>query len=208
MNPYDKPKVSWALVTAPIIEPITLSEAKQHARMTQDNDDATFARFIQTAREAAEDCMSRGLLTQTWKMTLDQFYDRMYLPRAAPLQSITSIQYYDGTGSLQTLATSVYDFDDTSRPACIVLKRNQVWPALDWIRFTPRVIVTYVIGWTAPSLVPERIKQGIRLYVAAMDCDREGGQDFADGVKAAEACWTDWVKWIEPEYWCDYYNYR
>lgn len=194
-------KVDWALVTAPTTQPVTVTEVKQHARMSQDNDDASFQRFIRAATEQAEETLNRGLMTQTWQMTLDWWYDVMYLPRASPLQSITTIQYYDTNGTLQTLATSVYDTDAVSRPARIVLKPNQVWPALQSTRFTPRVIVTYVIGWTSADLVPERIKQGIRMYVAYLDLDREGLEDADKARTAAEACWSDRVYWIQPEDW-------
>jgi uncharacterized phiE125 gp8 family phage protein len=198
-------KVSWALVTGPASEPITLVEAKQHARITQDNDDATIQRFIVTARETGEEYMNRGFFTQTWQMTLDWWYDVMYLPRAAPLQSVTTVQYYDTAGALQTLATSIYDTDTVSRPARIVLKPGQNWPALQSTRFTPRVIVTYVIGWTSVALIPERIKQGIRMYVAYLDCDREGLEEYREGARmAAENCWSDRVHWIEPQDWLEW----
>lgn len=195
-------KVSWALVTKPATEPITVAEAKQHARISHDDDDATVNRFIVTARETGEEYMSRGFFTQTWQMTLDWWYDAIYLPRAAPLQSVTTVQYYDTTGTLQVLATSVYDIDTVSRPARIVLKPGQNWPALQSTRFTPRVIITYVIGWTSVDLIPERIKQGIRMYVAYLDCDREGLEEYGERARvAAEACWSDRVYWIEPEDW-------
>ena len=195
--------ISWGLVTGPTQEPISLTEAKQHARITQDQDDATINRFIVTAREEAEAYMNRGLFTQTWQMTLDGFYDLIYLPRAAPLQSVTSITYYDNAGNQQTLATSVYDIDTVSRPARVVLKPNQIWPSVQASRLTPRVTITYVVGWTNTALIPERIKQGIRLYVAYLDMNRDGLEPDADKAReAAEYCWSDRVCWIEPKDWC------
>jgi len=195
--------VSWELVNGPTTEPITLLEAKQHARIRQDDDDAVIQRFITTAREQAEESLGRGLFTQTWQMTLNAFYTTIWLPRAAPLQSVTSIFYYDTTGTLQELATSVYDTDPSSRPARVVLKPNQTWPAVQATRLTPNVMIKYIIGWDATSKIPERIKQGIRMYVAYLDADREGLDDADKARKAAEACWTDCVHWIEPEYWSD-----
>jgi len=197
-------RVSWALVTGPVAEPITLEEAKRHARISQTNDDVTIQTFITAAREQAEECLGRGLLTQTWQMTLDQWYSTIWLPRAAPLQSITTVQYYDTAGTLQTLASSVYDTDTVSRPARIVLKPAQSWPSLQSNRLTPRVIVTYVIGWSSATLVPERIKQGIRMYVAYLDANREGLEDAERAEYAAKACWNDCVSWIEPEQWSPY----
>lgn len=193
--------VSWALVTGPTTEPITLADAKQQARITQPNDETIITEYIAAAREQAEEYMNRGLVTQTWQLTLDWWYDVMYLPRAAPLQSVTTVQYYDTTGTLQTLAASVYDVDLVSRPGRVVLKPNQVWPALQSTPYTPRVIITYVIGWTSAASIPERIKQGIRMYVAYLDSDREGLEDAEKARAAAEACWSDRVYWIEPKDW-------
>jgi uncharacterized phiE125 gp8 family phage protein len=196
-------KVSWAMTVPPATEPVTLTEAKQHARISQTNDDAVITTFITVAREQAEEHMRRGILTQTWQLALDWWYEEIWLPRAAPLQSVTSIQYYDTAGVQQTLAASVYDVDSICRPARIVRKPGQTWPALQAARLTPRITVTYVVGWTGASLVPERIKQGIRAYVAYLDADREGmDQDAEKARMTAEYCWNDRVNWIEPGNWC------
>lgn len=191
---------SWSLVTGPLQEPVTLAEAKQHAHITSTNDDATIQRFIRTAREAAEERMNRGLFTQTWKVALGGFAWDIHLPRAAPLASVTTVEYYDVIGTLLTLPSTYYDVDTLSRPGRITLAANQMWPALQSIRRSPRVIITYVIGWSSVALIPERIKQGIRMYVAYLDADREGLEEYGERArKAAEACWDDVVTWIEPD---------
>jgi uncharacterized phiE125 gp8 family phage protein len=197
---------SWALVTAPVQEPISLAEAKQHAKIRQDNDDATLQRFIQTARETGESYMARGFFTQTWQLVLDDFARVIYLPRAAPLQNdalavpstAPVVQYYDVAGALQTVATTVYLVDTVARPGRIVLAASQTWPSLQSARLSGRVVITYVIGWPTIGAIPERIKQGMRLYVAYLDCDREGLEDGERARKAAESCWDDRVEWIEP----------
>jgi uncharacterized phiE125 gp8 family phage protein len=206
----------WILVSAPQQEPISIIEARQQARYTQPNNDANLQRFIQTAREEAEDYLGWGLYTQTWRLELAHFAERIYLPRAKVLQNDPNaspstapvIQYYDTDGNLQTLSSSVYVVDATSRPARILRAPGQNWPALQADRaHGPRVLITYVVGYTDPKLIPERIKHGIRMYVSYLDADREGMDP--DGAKArasAEACWTDRVEWIEPlwhgDRWC------
>jgi uncharacterized phiE125 gp8 family phage protein len=77
-------KWSWAMTVAPTVEPISLTEAKQHARITQDNDDAMIQRFIVTAREQAEDYMNRGIMTQTWQMSARRVGVDDLPARAAP----------------------------------------------------------------------------------------------------------------------------
>lgn len=189
----------WALLTPPAQEPITVLDARQQARFTQPNNDALFDRYIRAAREEAEEYMARGLFTQTWQFTLRHFSDEMYLPRAAPLQSVSSVQYYDTTGALQTAATSLYTVDTISRPGRILRAMSQTWPSLRPEPHAGRVVITYVVGWTDIALIPERIKQGIRMYVAYLECDREGLEVYGEKARmAAQACWSDRVEWIEP----------
>ncbi len=197
---YRDPDGQWALVTGPTQEPISLAEAKQHARITQANDDATIRRYIQSAREACEESMNRGLLTQTWQYAVRSFAEVLSLPRAAPLQSVTTVQYYDSSGVLQTLASTYYTVDTVSRPGRICRASGQSWPGLQPDRQQGRVIITYVIGWTAPELVPERFKQGMRMYLALQDRNRDGLEPNAEqAMNAINACWNDRVSWIEPD---------
>ena len=192
----------WMRTVDPASEPLTLSEAKLQIRTPsgQTADDALLYSYIRTARETAEDYMARGLFTQTWQLNLGGFYTTMLLPMAAPLQSVTTVQYYDTTGTLQTLSSTIYDVDTISRPGRITLAANQAWPGLQSDKRVGRVIVTYVVGWTTIDLIPERIKQGIRFYLGYLTHDREGLDDGQRAVKNAQACWSDRVRWIEPRY--------
>ena len=200
--------MSATLVTAPTDEPITLAEAKAQARITDDHSNGLLRSYIQTAREAAEQILGRGLLTQTWRQERADFADVMWLPMAAPLQNDAGaspstapiVEYYDTDGTLQTLATSVYDVDTVSRPGRIVRAAGQSWPAVQCDRQAGRVRITYVVGWISPAEVPEQIKQGIRSYVTALDADRDGMHERAEEARfAAERCWMDRVYHIDAE---------
>jgi uncharacterized phiE125 gp8 family phage protein len=194
---------AWSLVTGPTVEPVTLSEAKAQARISDNNSDGVIAGHITTAREEAESYMGRGILTQTWKLVLDAFANVIPLPMAAPLQSVTSVQYYDADGTLQTLATSYYSVDTVARPGRVVLKPDQSWPSVQSDKRDGAVIITYVVGWTTAALVPERIKQGIKQYVAYLDLNRDGLEARAlEAEQAAQRCWSDRIEWTQPR-WCD-----
>lgn len=195
--------IEWVRTVEPLQEPITIEEAKQQARITHDQSDGLLSSYIRTAREVAEDYLGRGLFTQTWKLTLDWFEDVIYLPMAAPLQSVSSVKYYDDAGTLQTLNSTYYTVDTTCRPGRIYRAPNQYWPTVQSDRITGAVEITYVVGWTNIALIPERIKQGIRLYVTYLDMDRDGLELGGEQArKAAEACWSDRVYWRYPE--CGY----
>jgi hypothetical protein len=65
-----------------------------------------------------------------------------------------------------------------------------------------RVEIIYVCGWTSADAVPERIKQGIRQFVAYLDLDRDGLEPAALAARqAAERCWSDRISWTPPD-WC------
>lgn len=189
----------WVLVTGPTSEPLSLAEAKSQARISIDDEDNLLNSYIVAARQAAEDHLGRGLLTQTWKLTLPEFSETIWLPMAAPLQSVTTVKYYDTVGTLATLSSAVYIVDTTSRPGKIMRAVNQSWPALQGGRLGGLVEITYIVGWAAKELIPERIKQGIRTYISYLDADRDGcDKDGENARKAAESCWTDRVFWKPP----------
>jgi uncharacterized phiE125 gp8 family phage protein len=202
-------ETAWHLVTPPAQEPIEVAEARRYLSLTQISDDAVIEPMIRFAREEAEDFMSRALFTQTWQLALRHFSAVMHLPRAWPLQNDANatpstapiVQYYDANDVLQTLSTSVYTVDTSARPGAISRATGQTWPTLSPGRPGARVLITYVCGYTDVALIPERIKQGIRMRLSAPYSDREGfDPSHARAREAAEACWSDVVYWIPPSH--------
>jgi uncharacterized phiE125 gp8 family phage protein len=192
---------AWDLTTPPVLEPFTVAEAKDQIRSVQDQEDGLVSAYIKAARTAAERHLSRALLTQTWTLTISDFATVIPLPMAAPLQSVTSVKYYDEAGVQQTLATSVYTVDTRSRPGRIALASNQTWPAVQSLRSVNRIEIAYVAGWTAKELIPEDIKQGMRVLIGMMDVDRDGMEPGSEqALRVAKAFWTDRVFWTPPEY--------
>jgi uncharacterized phiE125 gp8 family phage protein len=185
-----------------VLSAVDIAEAKGHLRITDNQNDGQIASYIAAATEEAEQYMGRGILTQTWKVVFDWFANEMPLPMAAPLQSITSVKYYDTDGTQQTLSTSYYDTNTVRRPGAVVLKAGQSWPSVQSERRNGRVEIIYVCGWTSADAVPERIKQGIRQFVAYLDLDRDGLEPAALAARqAAERCWSDRISWTPPD-WC------
>lgn len=158
MDKISRPTV----VTGPTEEPITLGQAKKHIEIASENrhHDAAIETWIQAAREQWEKDTDTAVLTQTLSVTAPYFYDCMRLPRR-PIQSITSITYYDGDNAQQTLDTSIYQLDIPGRK--IRLGYLQNWPtaALRWDAIT----ITYVAGHSAVSAVPAIAKQAMLLLI-------------------------------------------
>ncbi len=117
-----------SVITGPAAEPISLTEAKAHLRVTDTNEDTLITALITVARGWVENYTRRVLVLSDLEWTLDQFDSLLRLP-LSPLRSVVSINYVDESGIAQTLATSVYVVDTTSTPGRIVEQYDQEWPS-------------------------------------------------------------------------------
>lgn len=154
------------LVTGPVLEPLTLDEAKEHLRITIDDMDGYINSLIGDVRQEIENMTSRAFITQTWDYFVDCFPGgggAIEIPRP-PLQSVTSVNYVDENGATQTLSTSVYTVDTDSEPGRVYLAFNESWPTVRDIRHA--ITIRFVAGYGVnPSSVPGPIKRAIRLMV-------------------------------------------
>jgi uncharacterized phiE125 gp8 family phage protein len=160
------------LITAPSTYPVTLAEAKLHCRVDLADDDTLIAALITAATEMAEQKTGRAIMTQTLELTLDAFPEAFELTRV-PVQSITSVKYYDTTGTQQTLSNTLYALDaaDDFGFAYISPVYAGVWPnTRDQIN---AVAVRYVAGYADAASVPQSIKNWILLMVSTMYANRE-----------------------------------
>lgn len=157
-------------ITAPVLEPVSLNEAKQHIRVTADDEDTLINQLIISARQRAEVYMKRAILTQTLEIYSDAFESYIDLP-FSPVQSVVSIKYIDTDGGEQTLDAAEYSLSNKRTPAVVVEAYGKTWPTtrdqLD------AVTVQYVAGWLNPASVPGPIKSAILLMVGDMYRNRE-----------------------------------
>lgn len=165
--------MSLQLVTAPAEEPVSLSEAKSHLRVDISDDDTLIGGLIASSREIVEQITRRALVTQTWKVVLDQFPagQELALP-LPPLLSVTSIIYTDKDGTENTFASSNYVVDTGSEPGRIVLQHGCAWPSVT-LYPVAAVSVQYVAGYGAASDVPETIKHAMKLLIGDFYENRE-----------------------------------
>lgn len=164
-----------ALVTPPAVEPVTLAEAKAWARVEIDDDDDLISGLITSARRYCEAFTKQQLITATYKLALDSFpiFGTQWpwlsvgasIDTLSPLQSVTSLQYLDMSGTLQTLDPSKYTVDTISKPGRITPLWYQPWPIT---RPQPQAVqLTYVAGFgDSGDDVPDGIKTAIKLLVS------------------------------------------
>lgn len=156
--------VAYQRTVEPTAEPVSVADAKLHLRVDHNTEDAKIGRDVRAARLQVEDYLGRGLVTQTWTYAQDMFTTTIPLPMAGPLASVTSVKYYDTAGTLQTLATTVYEVDTLSEPGCVRLKPDQVWPQLQAGKALA-VEIVYVVG-QAYTAVREDIVSALLLLAA------------------------------------------
>lgn len=102
------------------------------------------------------------------------------LPRS-PLQSLSSIQYYDPAGALQTLASSAYLVDNFSEPGRITPAPDTTWPATQ--ARANAVLITFVAGYGGSGAsVPQSILHWILLMTATLYENREMVAILSRGV--------------------------
>ena len=160
------------LITAATTYPITLAEAKLHCRVDSTDDDALITALITAATEMCEQQTGRAIMAQTWELTLDAFPDAFELTRV-PVQSVTSLKYYDADGVQQTLSNTLYSLDnvDDHGWGYVVPVYAGAWPtSRDQIN---AVALRYVAGYADAASVPEGIKQWIKLMLSTMYDNRE-----------------------------------
>ncbi len=163
--------MSITRITDAATEPVTLAEAKAHARVDSSSDDTLIQALITAARQSAEERMQRAILPQIWEKQLDSFPSGIELPRG-PVSSVSSVKYLDVDGVLQTLDPQDYQLDNVSEFVGWVVPSVDVdWPETH--ETINAVRVRYVAGWADADAVPGPIKAWILAMVAALYEHRE-----------------------------------
>jgi len=179
--------------TGPVVEPVSLADAKAHCRVDASADDALIQGYITTAREWVEDYIDRALVTQQLVMKLDAFPPEIELPRPPMIASGTAtavtITYVTGeAGGTATLAASEYRIDRDSTPGAIRTLYAGSWPS--HLIDQNAVTVTWWAGYGDPTTVPQRVKSAILMCVHEL-YEKRGDGAMPDAAKRL----LDTVSW-------------
>lgn len=171
-----------ALITPPAVEPISLAEAKLQAKIDGTELDTLLPVFIKSAREAAEHELGRALITQTWRLTLDEFpCAEIELPKPKVL-SIVSVGYVDADGVDQVVSSANYTLDNAQLPGWVLPAEDFDWPSTRAI--ANAVTVDFTAGYgPAATDVPASVRQWMLLQIGAAVKQAEA---FASGFTVAE----------------------
>ncbi len=185
-------------LSQPAAEPLSLTEAKLHLRVDADltDDDTLISALIVAARQQAEHRTGRALVSQQWRLGLDQFPDdSLELPKPK-LVSVESITYLDGDGSRQTISAADYEVITDELLGRVVPAYGKTWPTS--IRSRPGCVqVSYTCGYGAAADVPQSIKAWMLLAIATWYENREA---LTAGQPVAELPRCFWEGLLDP-YW-------
>lgn len=163
---------SLVVVTPPAAWPVSVAEARQHLRVDVPDEDQLLQRLIEAATQWCEEQCARRFLSATLRWRLDRFPGVIELPRA-PVLSVSSLQYLDGAGVLQTLAAAAYQVDLEDEPARIAPAPGTEWPSTQ-LDALAAVRVEFVAGYGASSAaVPQGIREAVLVRVGDLYANRE-----------------------------------
>jgi len=152
-------------ISGPTVEPISLAEAKDHMRVDGTSEDALISSLILTSRLHIEAALGLALVTQSWKLLLDNWPkgQQVRIP-LRPLQSVTEIRIYDAAGASALVGTDRYVVDAVSNPGRIVAEGGGLpQPG----RAANGIEIAFVAGYGGNAAeVPAPIRQALLLLIA------------------------------------------
>jgi len=150
--------------------------------------DDELRRLIAAASEIFEEATWRALLTQTWRLTLRRFPCHGILLPRPPLVEVTSVQYVDADGVLQTLDEELYHVAADCEPARLEPAYGEVWPTTRCQNEAVRV--TYTAGYgTTPESIPALYRDAMLLIAADRFKNREATSDRTLTQVPMSAAW-------------------
>jgi len=184
---------SLRTLTQPVVEPVSLAEAKAHCRIDSDADDFYIVSLITAAREWVETYMDEALIHQQLVMRLDGFPAEIELPRPPMATSGTatavSVTFTsDVSGVTAALSSSTYRIDRDTKPGVIRNTYGGAWPG--HLTDYNSVTVTWWAGrGESGSSVPQGVRNAILMlvghfYERRLAADSGSLNDTPYGVKA------------------------
>jgi len=168
--------------------PVSVSNMKEHLRITHTEDDGYIEALTLAAAEACENFQSRKYMQAGKVLKLDEFpEDGVIRPPWAPLIQVDSIQYVDTDGATHAVDSGDYDVDTESEPGRITPAFNESWPAT-----RPEinaVTINYQAGYATADEVPDAVKHAIKLLVGHYYEHRESAsevklQEISQGIQS------------------------
>lgn len=146
-------------ITPPATLPVNLATAKANMRVDGDDMDVLITSWIKGIVAVLEHEIGQCLIEQTWRVMLDCFPAALKLPH--PVMSVTSVKYFDVSGTEQTLDPAAYRLCRARYQSHLTPARGVAWPVT---LAEADVTVELVCGYGA---APEDVPENVQLYILA-----------------------------------------
>ncbi|RSV41531.1 hypothetical protein CA234_09695 [Sphingomonas sp. ABOLE] len=160
----------------PLVEPLTVEQARAQCRIDDDIEDALIAQKITSAREWVERHTGRILAKRTLTMGFPAWGKALTIYRR-PILSIDAIAFdgLEGDATFTDFGTAIGTY-----PTRIVPALGARWPQL---RAGGGITVAYTAGYEAGK-VPQLYVEAIQVLVAGMMTERTG--NYGAAIEAAK----------------------
>lgn len=153
--------MTLTLLSPPAAEPVTLSDLKEHLRITHNDEDALIAAMLAAAVRTIEARAGLALLAQQWRLTLDAPPDETVLLPVSPCAGLDAVAVIDADGAPQNVGAHLYEFAPGAPGR---LRPAGPWPApgaaIDGVR------IDFTAGYDNAASVPEPLKQAVKMLAA------------------------------------------
>lgn len=157
--------MTYALITPPAAEPLALADIKAHLRIDGTEEDGLLAGLIRVAREHLERATGLVLISQGWRLYLDDWPESGVLEISrGPVLSVEAVRSFDELGEENEVALAGHVLDGVRRPARLWLReRPAVRQAINGVE----VDFTAGFGESAAD-VPDTLKRAMLVHAAHM----------------------------------------
>lgn len=158
--------MALVMTDGPVLEPVSLAEAKAHLRIDGAAEDLLVGALLTTARAHIETAYALALMTQSWALFVDRWPDSgvVHVP-LSPFAALGAVRAHGVTGQITSLPDTAISVDPHARPARLVRTASLVLPPD--LRPTNGIEIGFTAGFgAAPGDVPAPIRQAILLLTA------------------------------------------
>lgn len=159
-------RLSYQLKAAATLEPVGITEALAHLRVTGSGPDAEISPYVSAARGYIEALTGRSLANETRILRASEWLETFDLDRS-PIASITSIKYYPEDESGQVTVDSSLYWLGHGEPVTVGFKAAFLYPSLD---DRPDAIeIEYVCS---PGVIAPELLNAVKVLAADNDAFR------------------------------------
>ena len=160
------------LISAPLVEPLSLQEAKSWLRVDGADEDQLIQSLITSAWLAVEAATSRLLITQQWRLLLDSWPTVLVLPLPlAPVRQVVRVRIADALGVFTDAPATQYRLDGNLDRARLVLSAPLPNPG----QTISGISIDVTVGYGDASAVPEAFRLAMRGLIALWFANRGDG---------------------------------